>query len=761
MMKIYSLLIASFFVISCSNPRIHIPSAYEYRYMYYGEEAASATINSIREAGKLAEEYPEETILNDEIVITLNFKRNDQYDSNAFQKLTQSAKEKHENLEKLEKERQKEFSRSLEEIMTGDYSRVKTFDESESTRLTENPIPDGEVYALSNYEYNYTTLKDFISRPFIVSYNSMTTPNNFSFKIDGNVADLKQNTEKNNGSSYFKTDARYIYFDMSLPIRGTRVNACYTEKTRDARFKSMIYIQEDHFAKEKIIRIAKPDWLEYDIVEMNFEGLDYKKEEIEMEDISVDDDFKNRYETVPSTNKNDGKNNKGKTGIEPPTETSKVKTKSRYIVYTFKNLQPYQKYKSGRGASYNLPLLYFHYKSVSMETGVKPIFKTTDDMYRWYKLITGTLQNDTSVFADFTRNLVSNCQSDMDKIRTVFYWIQDNIRYLAFEDGIAGFRPDECSNVYAKKYGDCKGMANLSRNMLKVLGFDARMVWIGTRHLNFSYSKPGLPVDNHAICAVKLGGRFLFLDATETYCSLGDYANRIQGRKCIVENGESYTIETIPEFGPEHNEELVTETIELNGDKLNVKGVARFKGESKMEFLRDYNLIRSQNKDQTLFTYLTDDRLSLNAHHIVSSDLKNRDIDAILEYELTVENHAIIKDGKTFVNLDWNRYFSNLDFDSTRKIDFSFGSKKSIKRNVVIHLKSGQKVGKLPEMVNIDNAYYSFFLEVKQVGGKLEYKRSLVTKEDYIPVSMLKKLSEDSRKLDLFYNTLIELTEGK
>ena len=28
---------------------------------------------------------------------------------------------------------------------------------------------------------------------------------------------------------------------------------------------------------------------------------------------------------------------------------------------------------------------------------------------------------------------------DLDKVRKIFYWMHDNIRYIAFEDGIAGF----------------------------------------------------------------------------------------------------------------------------------------------------------------------------------------------------------------------------------------------------------------------------------------------------------------------------------
>ena len=147
-------------------------------------------------------------------------------------------------------------------------------------------------------------------------------------------------------------------------------------------------------------------------------------------------------------------------------------------------------------------------------------------------------------------------------------------------------------------------MANLCKNMLKVLGYDARLVWIGTKHQNFSYDIPGLPVDNHAICALKLNGKFIFLDGTENYVALNEYANRIQGRKCIVENGDKYSIETIPEFGFEHNEEMNSEQVSIQKNMLEIKVKKTYKGDAKLELIRDYNFLRSETKERALLNYL-------------------------------------------------------------------------------------------------------------------------------------------------------------
>ncbi|MBL7837706.1 MAG: hypothetical protein JNM67_09325 [Bacteroidetes bacterium] len=384
--------------------------------------------------------------------------------------------------------------------------------------------------------------------------------------------------------------------------------------------------------------------------------------------------------------------------------------------------------------------------------------RNTDDLYNWYKLVSSNLTNDTTQIAPFTRNLVKGLKSDEDKIKAVFYWIQDNIRYLAFEDGTAGFRPDECADVFRKRYGDCKGMANLTKNMLKVLGFDARMVWIGTKHQNFSYDIPGMPVDNHAICAVKLNGKFVFLDGTENYCAFNEYANRIQGRRCIVENGDSYTIERIPEWGYEHNEEASVETISIKGNVLEAKIKKTFLGESKLDLIRQYNFLRSENRERVMYLYLSDDNPSIKVSNLNTTDMSNRDINPVLDYNMSVSDQIYKNGNKLLVNIEWDREFDGFWLDSTRTVDLDLQHKMYIKRHVTFNLANGQKVLKLPKPVLIDNEYYSFKLEMKVVGNTIVYTKSIIGKKDYIPAAMLKQFRKDCGELSKFYNTFIELS---
>lgn len=138
----------------------------------------------------------------------------------------------------------------------------------------------------------------------------------------------------------------------------------------------------------------------------------------------------------------------------------------------------------------------------------------------------------------------------IEKVKAIYYWVQDNVRYIAFEDGLAGFKPEKAQEVLRRKYGDCKGMANLTKELLKASGFDSRLCWIGTHHIAYDYSTPSLAVDNHMICAVVLNGRRYFLDATEKYIPLNEYAERIQARQVLIE--DAFRAHTIYKLSSEY-----------------------------------------------------------------------------------------------------------------------------------------------------------------------------------------------------------------
>ncbi len=678
--------------LSCSKYKVYIPGNFERRPVFNANEEIDLNPTKISDAAYYAEEYPNERVIYKLVKVQVDFTINDAYDSSAYLKL---------------------------------YEKEKTSDiENKKDKLTTRPVPDGQLFMNTHNNYSAIAIKDYIDYPIVLHYNSMTKIKDFEVRIDQNEAILEKNDETSDGDEYFKTDSRYEYYNIDLPVRGSEIEYKYNEFCRDAKFSSVIYLPERNFAIKKIVTVALNNLIDYEIVEMNFGDLKFMKDTVEGH---VNNDFS--------------------------------LSKKKYLRYTFYNLNSMSKYGRGRGPSYSYPLLYFQLKRVKNNNKTSNILRNTDDLYEWYKLVSTNLKNDTSVFASFTKNLVKDKKTDLDKIKTVYYWVQDNIRYIAFEDGIAGFRAEESAEVFKKKYGDCKGMANLTKSMLNVLGFDARMVIIGTKHLNFSYEKPGLPVDNHAICAVKLNGKFLFLDGTENYCAINEYANRIQGRQCIVENGEKYSVETVPQFDYLYNENKRIINLKIENQLLVAQVKQTYKGESKLDFIRSYNYLNSENKDELLYHYLNDNDVNIKVKNIKTSDLSNREGTVELNYQLDIKNRIIETNNQILINLEFEREFEGFNIDSNQKVDFDFDQKHFYDFTTTLTLNAGQKVLKLPKPVQIDNEFYTFKLEMKQVGNTIIYQKIIITKKDYLPKEKIKQFVKDCSELSHFYNSYIFLSK--
>ena len=86
-------------------------------------------------------------------------------------------------------------------------------------------------------------------------------------------------------------------------------------------------------------------------------------------------------------------------------------------------------------------------------------FADVDKLYEWEREISKvdvSIPDITSLISKITTS-----ETESQRIADTFAWVQGNIRYIAYEEGDAGHRPDAPAEVLRKRYGDCKGMALL------------------------------------------------------------------------------------------------------------------------------------------------------------------------------------------------------------------------------------------------------------------------------------------------------------
>ncbi len=518
-------------------------------------------------------------------------------------------------------------------------------------------------------------------------------------------------------SDLFHNDLRVKYVNLDFPQMGYRYITTINKEYDDVKYFTKIYFNSEYPIIEKTIKIEVPSWLDVELKEMNFEGYDIKKNSID-------------------------------------------NPKAEATTYTFKieNLHAMYEDENAPGPTYTYPHILIVAKSHTYKGKKNNLFNSTKDLYGWYHSLTADLENDNSVFKEKVMELTKDGKTDEDKIKSIYYWVQDNIRYIAFEDGIAGFKPDEASNVFTKRYGDCKGMANLTKQMLIEAGFDARLTWIGTKRIAYDYSIPSLAVDNHMICSVIKDGETIFLDGTEKFNAFGEYANRIQGKQVLIEDGDEFILKHVPSSSPEFNKEKISYAYTLNGEILEGQVKKTFEGESRSSLLYYFHTLENDEKEDFMEWYLNKGNTNVKVSNINTSDLSNRDLNIELSHDISIKNAVSEFDGTIYIDLDLDKEFNGFDFDK-RKTDYVFSTKKDIESITKLQIPTGYAISSLPESISASSENYDMSVNFEKKDNSIIYTKKFIIKNAEIKTEDFKEWNEFVKKLDALYTEQITLTK--
>ncbi len=493
----------------------------------------------------------------------------------------------------------------------------------------------------------------------------------------------------------FFDDSRVKFYNIILPRMGLGGLVEVEKKYNDSKYLTRVMFHSYYPIKERILRFSVPSWLQLDIREINFEGFKIeKKQEV------------------------DGKNT--------------------VYSYTIKDLPPLNSEDHALPAAYTWPHLVILVKSFDANGTRQKGFESAADLYQWYKTLYAKCDNQGASFKSKTDELVRGKNNELDKARAIYYWVQDNIRYIAFEDGYAGFIPTVAQDVYKNKYGDCKGMANLLTEMLKQAGLKAHLTWIGTRHIPYTYAIPSVCVDNHCISTVYISGKPYFLDATEKYNPVGEYAYRIQGKEALVGKGDQHEVLKVPVAPKEQNKIITRASFSLNDNLLKGHLKVTFTGEERTGFHQFYQDLPTDRKKEFLQLVLEFGNDNLNATNVKTSDLNNREIPVVIEGDIDLSNNVIREDKEVYAGIDFfPRKLSSYMPDDKRVNPYEFNRIYTAEDEIDLTLPAGYKVKDLPQAFSNESADYGFSGSYTVIGNKVLLKKSLsitsgtVKKQDF------------------------------
>ena len=176
-------------------------------------------------------------------------------------------------------------------------------------------------------------------------------------------------------------------------------------------------------------------------------------------------------------------------------------------------------------------------------------YETWNDVGDWY----WDLVREQLVVDDAIRGAVAEALSglpegatDRQKVDAIYTYVVRNTRYVGLEFGIHGYKPYRTTEVFSRRFGDCKDKASLLKVMLEEVGIEANLVLVRTRDQGVMPSEPAsLAVFNHAITYVPAFD--LFLDGTAEWSGPGELPSSDQGASVlVVKDGKGAQYRTIP-----------------------------------------------------------------------------------------------------------------------------------------------------------------------------------------------------------------------
>lgn len=418
------------------------------------------------------------------------------------------------------------------------------------------------------------------------------------------------------------------------------------------------------------------------------------------------------------------------------------KEKGDYITHTWlaKNLDAYQYESNAPKASYFMPHLIYYIKSAKKEGKTTNYLSNLDDLYNWYYDLTCTInqKNDVKLQA-VVDGLIKSEGSQLDKVRKIFYWVQDNIKYIAFENGMQGFIPDEAQNVYQNRYGDCKGMSSITHQMLKMAGIESSLTWIGSRSIPYKYSEVPTPlVDNHMIVTYQEGGKIYFLDATNQHTSLGFPSSMIQGKEALVSLGDGkYKVAIVPTIKKEKNSKIESLVFKLEGDKLVGKGKYELDG-----YQKSFNAYRleglNKEKEKKYINAMLrkgNNKFLIESYKI--SNFANKDKPLLIEYEYNLDDYVKLLGDEIYINLNLDKsYFNDLIDIEKRELSKKNEYQHLTQQELIFEIPDKYEIDYLPPNQKFDNELFGFDISY-QVKDKKVYQN----KEFYLNYLMLEKES--------------------
>jgi hypothetical protein len=407
--------------------------------------------------------------------------------------------------------------------------------------------------------------------------------------------------------------------------------------------------------------------------------------------------------------------------------------------------------------------LFVYIKSYKQNNKEVVIQGTIDDLYKYnYSFIKDLAQPPSESIKQVVDSIKTNSKTQDDIAKGVYYWVQDNIRYIAFEDGLGGFIPREANLVFERKYGDCKDMASIIKTMMDYANVPCHLCWIGTRSKGYSYEELPLPYcDNHMIAAYNKNGEYIYMDATTKHQPFGYPSEAIQGKQTLIAiDADHYDAPYVPIVPCEVNYVYDTLKMTIQENNLHIKGHSIIGGYLKNQ--NTYNFISAgpQNEKKLVESLFGRGYNKCKIHDYKILNLQDRDKPLELFVDQTMQGYVRTSGNDIYINMNLDKsLLSTIPDTLDRNCNVDYDYNYYVDGIEELTLPQGYIASSVPTGIDIQRKDYDIIQSYKLESDKIIVHKIIKFKTLSLDKSNIPQLIKDFDNLGKAYQQVVVLTK--
>jgi hypothetical protein len=361
--------------------------------------------------------------------------------------------------------------------------------------------------------------------------------------------------------------------------------------------------------------------------------------------------------------------------------------------------------------SYYEPHVIVYVSDYEMDNNKISFLNNIDDLFKWNISFTKDLNTKSdAALQKIVDSVIVGKKNETEKAASIYKWVQEHIKYIAFEAGLQGFTPRQAADICNKRYGDCKDMSSIITQMLKLANIKGYYTWIGTRHLPYKYSEIPLPiVDNHMISVANINNEWVFLDGTNPHSMYSMPPYSIQDKEALLAiSDKKHKILKVPITASNKSGMVDSTFISFTKDGI--------KGKEKVDYFgymgeENYITLLYKNEAETKIFVKTrmgkaSNKFILGDYKITETDPSKNILNITADFEIPGYGKKIATE--YYINLNLEKLFENKIIDiEKRKIPIEEDFRFIMKQYHILQIPDGYTVTYKPQNFNFENELVS------------------------------------------------------